>query len=58
MTESLYEARTFDVFWHRYLAFHAEPFVARVHAIATASAAWDDSRRSSPARSKRDGWES
>jgi hypothetical protein len=36
--ESLYDARTFDEFWDRYLALHDEPFVARVHAIATASA--------------------
>ena len=38
MTDPLYETTTFDAFWARYLELHAEPFVARMHAVATASA--------------------
>jgi hypothetical protein len=38
LTDPLYETKTFDAFWARYLELHAEPFVARMHAVATASA--------------------
>jgi hypothetical protein len=38
MTDPLYTTKTFDAFWARYLELHAEPFVARMHAVATASA--------------------
>jgi hypothetical protein len=38
MTDPLYATTTFDAFWDRYLELHAEPFVARMYAVATASA--------------------
>ena len=39
MSDPLYDTTTFDAFWQRYLELHSEPWVQRLHAVATTCAA-------------------